>query len=127
LSQLYPNNLSGIKALTELAEQGDTGAMQSLSDYFKQKGEGCINEWTHKCKLQAEADRVVEKERERERERIEKEREKREREREKRERERIEKEREKREREEKKQYIKEQLPIKKAQLKKYGCIMPKGL
>ena len=56
--------IKGIQDLSKLAEQGDTGAMRVLSQYFKQKGEGCINEWTYKRNLQAVADRVVERERE---------------------------------------------------------------
>ena len=114
--------IKGIKALSRLAEKGDTGAMRVLSDYFKQKGEDVINEWTHKRNLQAVADRIVERERkekEKEKERKEKEREK--------EKEKERKEKEKEREKEKKQYIKEQLPIKKAQIEKYGCIMPKGL
>ena len=64
--------IKGIQALSKLAEKGDTGAMRVLDNYFKQKGEDWINEWTHKCKLQAEADRVVEREREEQLAQIEK-------------------------------------------------------
>ena len=91
LKSKHSCTIKGIQALSKLAEKGDTGAMRVLCDYFEQKGEDVINEWTYKRNLQAVADRVVEKERE--------------------------KEREKKERERKKQ----------AQLKKSGCIMPKGL
>jgi len=99
--------IKGIQALNKLAEKGDTGAMRVLDNYFKQKGEDWINEWTHKCKLQAEADRTVERERkEREREKERKERER-------------EKERKERKRKERKKQ--------QAQIEKYGCIMPKGL
>ena len=116
LKSKHSCTIKGIKALSRLAEKGDTGAMEVLSDYFKQKGEDVINEWTHKRNLQAVADRIVERERkEKEKEKERKEREK-------------EKEKERKEREkEKKQYIKEQVPIKKAQIEKYGCTIPKGL
>jgi len=64
--------IKGIQALSKLAEKGDTGAMRVLSHYFEQKGEGVINEWTYKRNLQAEADRVVEREREEQLAQIEK-------------------------------------------------------
>ena len=64
--------IKGIQALSKLAEKGDTGAMRVLDNYFKQKGEDAINEWTYKRNLQAEADRVVEREREEQLAQIEK-------------------------------------------------------
>ena len=73
LKSKHSCTIKGIQALSKLAEKGDTGAMRVLSDYFEQKGEDVINEWTHKRNLQAVADRIVEKER-KERERKERER-----------------------------------------------------
>ena len=59
LKDKYPNTVKGIKALTELAEQGYGSAMQVLWDYFRDKGKGSINQWTYKMGLQWEADIII--------------------------------------------------------------------
>ena len=59
LKDKYPNTVKGIKALTELAEQGYGSAMAVLWGYFRDKRKGSINQWTYKSALQWEADILI--------------------------------------------------------------------
>ena len=61
LSQLYPNNLSGIEKLSELAEQGEEYAMNVLEQYFRDHGCGWVNEWSDKLYLLRKAKSIVKK------------------------------------------------------------------